>query len=483
MVGITSYGVYIPRYRLNRKTIFSQMSWFNSATAGLARGEKAVANNDEDSITMSVEASLNCLEGFQREDVDGIYLASISMPYANRQNASIVSTALDCKEAIRSIDFSASMKSGTSALITAAEAVKSNGEKNILVSAADCRKAKLGGNQEMILGDGAASFLMGAENVIARLLDSYSVSYDFVDLRRSTAEQFDQSWEDRWIREEGYLKIIPEAISGILKANNWKIGDFSKVIIPVYASNIVDGIARKIGADKSQLQANLLDVMGDTGTSYPFILLAAALEEANPGDKILLASFGGGSDVLCFEVTDAIKQYQIRKGVAYYLEKKEELTSYMKYLVFKNMVPVEVGIRGAVVANTSLSLVWRDRREIYGLCGSKCRVCGTPQYPYQEVCVNPDCGAIEQMDYYRFSDKKGKIVSYTGDYLAFSFNPPAVYGFIDFDGGGRFFFDYTDCKLEDIKVGMPVEMSFRRKYSDAERAIEGYGWKAVPVKE
>ena len=483
MVGITSYGVYIPRYRLNRKTIFSQMGWFNSATAGLAKGEKAVANNDEDSITMSVAASFNCLQGFERDIIDGIYLASISMPYANRQNASIVSTALDCKPGIRSIDFGASLKSGTSALISAAEAVKASDKKAILVSASDCRKAKIGGNQEMILGDGAASFLMGTENVIAALLDSYSVSYDFVDLRRNTAEQFDQSWEDRWIREEGYLKIIPEAISGILKKNNWKITDFSKIVIPVYAKNIVDALARKIGADKSQLQSNLFELIGDTGTSYPFILLAAALEEAKPGDKILVASFGGGSDVLCFEVTDAIEQFQSRKGVKYYLDNKEELTSYMKYLVFRNMVPVEVGIRGAVVANTSISLVWRDRREIYGLCGSKCRACETPQYPYQEVCVNPDCGAVEQMDYYRFSDKKGKIISYTGDYLAFSFNPPAVYGFIDFDGGGRFFFDYTDCQLEDIKVGMPVEMSFRKKYSDAERAIEGYGWKAVPVKE
>lgn len=482
MVGIVSYGVYIPRYRLKRKTIFSQMSWFSSATAGLAKGEKSVANYDEDSITMGVAASLNCLKGFGRSNIDGISFASVSMPYANRQNASIVATALDCPPEIRSMDFNGSLKSGTSALISAADAVKSGNIDNILVSAADNRCAKLGGNQEMILGDGAAAFLVGRDKVIAELLDSHTVSYDFPDLRRSASDLFDQGWEDRWIRDEGYMKIVPEAVLGIIKKNNWNIKDFKKIIISCYSKSILEAIGRKIGADKEQLQYNLFDHIGDTGSAHPLIMLAAALEEATPNDKILVASFGGGCDVMCFKVNEHIKTLQNR-GVKWYLENKEELASYTKYLAYKKLIPIEVGIRGGVVANTSISLVWRDRKEIYGLCGSKCKKCGTPQYPYQEICVNPECGAVEQMEYYRFSDRQAKVVSYTGDYLAFSWDPPAIYGFIDFDGGGRFFFDFTDCKLEDVRVGMPVEMSFRNKYSDKARAVEGYCWKAVPIKE
>jgi hydroxymethylglutaryl-CoA synthase len=482
MVGIVSYGVYIPRYRLKRKTIFTEMSWFNRATAGLAKGEKAVANYDEDSITMGVAAALNCLNGFERDNLDGIYLASVSMPYANRQNASIVATALDCQPTLRTADFNASLKAGTSALIAAADAVKAGNRTNVLVSATDNRRAKLGGNQEMILGDGAAAFLIGCDNIIAELLDSHTVSYDFPDLRRSALDSFDQGWEDRWIREEGYLKIIPEAVEGIFKKNNFSIKDFKKVIIACYSKNILEAVGKKIGATKEQLQDNLFDEIGDAGAAHALIMLAAALEDANPGDKILVASFGGGCDVMCLEVKKDIKSYKNR-GVKWYLENKEELNNYTKYLAFKKLIPIEVGIRGEVVANTSLSLVWRDRKEIYGLCGSMCKNCGTPQYPYQEVCVNPACGAVEQMEYYRFSDKKAKVVSYTGDYLAFSWDPPAIYGFIDFDGGGRFFFDFTDCRLENVQVGMPVEMSFRKRYSDTARAIEGYCWKAVPLKE
>ena len=97
--------------------------------------------------------------------------------------------------------------------------------------------------------------------------------------------------------------------------------------------------------------------------------------------------------------------------------------------------------------------------------------------------MKPECGAVDEMQEYRFSDKAGSIASYTGDMLAASYNPPAMYGQIAFEGGGKYMFDFTDCDLKDLSVGMSVGMSFRRKYSDKRRDIVGYFWKAVPVKE
>jgi uncharacterized OB-fold protein len=87
------------------------------------------------------------------------------------------------------------------------------------------------------------------------------------------------------------------------------------------------------------------------------------------------------------------------------------------------------------------------------------------------------------MQEYRFSDKIGHIASYTGDMLAVSYNPPAVYGAIEFEGGGKYYFDFTDCDLDALSTGMFVSMSFRRKYYDKKRDIAGYFWKAVPMKE
>ena len=162
---------------------------------------------------------------------------------------------------------------------------------------------------------------------------------------------------------------------------------------------------------------------------------------------------------------------------------KRDLTSYEKYLAFRGFISPEGGIRAEAIPYTALSLTWRDRREILGLCGTRCRKCGTPQYPAQRVCVNPDCGAIDEMENYRFSDKKGAVFSFTGDLLAFTPNPPGIYAVIDFDGGGRFWFEVTDCDPESIEIGMPVEMSFRRRYVDEKGGIIGYFWKVVPIVE
>ena len=115
--------------------------------------------------------------------------------------------------------------------------------------------------------------------------------------------------------------------------------------------------------------------------------------------------------------------------------------------------------------------------------GTKCTACGSPQYPPQRICANPECRAIDQMEPYRFANKIGHVASYTGDMLAASYDPPSIYGRVDFEGGGRNMFDFTDCTLEDVTQGGAVTMTFRRKYYDRMRDIAGSCWKCVPVKE
>jgi uncharacterized OB-fold protein len=147
------------------------------------------------------------------------------------------------------------------------------------------------------------------------------------------------------------------------------------------------------------------------------------------------------------------------------------------------MVPVDIGLRGETDFLTRWSLVYRERKAVLGLIGSRCKKCGTPQFPPQRVCVNPTCGAMDEMEDYGFADKKGRVLSYTGDMLAASYDPPELYGNVEFDGGGRLMCNFTDCTLEDLKVGAPVSFSFRKKYYDEKRDIHGYFWKAVPLKE
>jgi hydroxymethylglutaryl-CoA synthase len=241
-------------------------------------------------------------------------------------------------------------------------------------------------------------------------------------------------------------------------------------------------IGKRLGFQPEQVQEPLFAAIGEAGTASPLILLVAMLEGAKPGDNILLTSYGNGAEALLFKVTGEIEKVRDRERLKKNLAAKRELTSYEKYLVFRGIMPVDVGVSGGV-ANTQLPLTWRERKTVLALYGSKCKRCGTPQYPPQRICVNPDCGAVDEMEDYSFSDKRGVLFSYTADHVAASINPPLLYGMIDFEGGGRFVFELTDCEHESLRIGMPVEMSLRRKYFDELRGIHGYFWKATPIRE
>lgn len=481
MVGITSYGGYIPRYRLSRMVIVQNMAWYFPVIMAVAGGEKAVANWDEDSVSMAVAAAYDCMTGKDRQDLDGLYFASTTMPFADRLNAGIIAAALNMREkGVTNADFSSCMKAGTTAAISALGAVEAGTQENVLVVASDQRRTKMATMFEMFFGDGAAAVLFGKDDVIAEFKGSYSVNCDFIDHYKGYGKEFDYGWEERWVRDIGYGKIIPEAIAGFLAKTGMQIGDFAKVIYPCYFGGTHSGIAKKLGIDKEKTQNNLHAICGDTGAAHPMVMLVAALEEAKPGDKLLLASFGQGCDVMAFEVTEKITALKERKGIKGSLANRVELSSYQKFSKFRNLITADLGIRGEANPNTALTVLWRKRKMMFGLVGAKCKKCGTPQFPAQPVCVNPDCWTVNEFEDYQFSDKEAKILMFTGDMLSASVDPPAVYGLIGFDGGGRTMLDFTDCELNQVKVGMKTKMSFRRRYSDGMRGFTGYFWKAVP---
>ncbi len=480
MAGNVSYGAYVPMLRIDRKTIAGGIGWLG--TAPRLPGERAVANHDEDSLTLAVAAAADCLKGLDRDDVDDLHLATTTSPYRERQGAVMVSTALDLRADIRTADFTNSIKSGTTSLLAAFDTVKAGSARNVLVCASDCRQGKAGSAQEQSCGDGAAAILVGDGDAIATLEGFHSLSYDFVDYWRTDADRYDRLWEDRWIRDIGYSRFIPETITGLLQKCGLTIKDFAKVVYPGIYPREHGAIGKKLGAEPEQIQEQIFTTVGDTGAAYPLMMLVAALEDAKPGDRIMVVSYGNGCDALCFQVTENVGKLKDRRGIKGHLASRKELGSYEKFAAFRDVLVVDTGRRGEDVGATQMSTLWRERRMVLGLCGSRCRRCGTPQFPRQVVCANPDCGAVGEMDTYRFSDRTGNLFTFTGDSLAPSPNPPAIYGVVTFEGGGRYTFDLTDCDLDSVEVGMPVEMSFRRKYRDPHRGVHGYFWKATPQK-
>jgi len=480
MIGIVSYGSYLPVNRIKRETIFKAMGWLHQAT--FMKGEKCVANFDEDSITMAVASGMNCLEGRDREDIEQLYFATTTSPFSERCGAGIIGTALDVSSKISTFDLTGSIRAGTSALISALNSISSGETHSALICASDMRLGKPGSSQELGFSDGAASLLIGDKDVIAESEGSYSVSYDFPGAWRTENDKTDRAWEDRFGREEGYKKFIIESISGLMDKYKQNPGNINKIVFPGIYPRDHSSICKALGFGPEQIHDHLMNDMGNTGTAYPLMLLISALEEAKPGQRLIVAGYGNGCDALMFQVTDNIESIQRKKGgLKKSLKSHRELQSYEKYLAFRGLISPEGGIRAEAIPYTAMSLTWRDRREILGLCGTRCKECGTPQYPAQKVCVNPGCQAVDKMEPYRFSEKKGKIFSFTADLLSYTPNPPAIYAVIDFEGGGRFWFDITDCDIDSLKIGTEVEMTFRRRYVDERGGIIGYFWKAVPV--
>ncbi|MGK5091448.1 SDR family NAD(P)-dependent oxidoreductase [Deltaproteobacteria bacterium TL4] len=481
MVGITSYGAHIPRLRLDRMSVFKQMGWLTPAIMMVAQGERSMCNWDEDSMTMAVEASRDCLIGKNKRTLDAVFLASTTLPFADRQNAGMVAAALNLNNNIVTSDYTSSLKSGTTALVTALDIVKGGAKHNILVTAADSRKTRAAYFYEMWFGDGAASLTVGDTDVIAEFKGSYSISYDFVDHYRGSKNNFDYVWEERWVRDEGYSKIIPEAILGLMNKLNITMNDVDKLIFPCFFKSEHKAIAKQLGATGEKVVDNMHEVCGETGAAHSLLMFIKALEDSKPGDKILMASFGQGCDALYFEVTDNILNLSSRNGVNGSLKHKKTTDNYQRFLKFNELVETEMGIRSEAETQTAMTVLWRKNKMLMGLVGGFCKACNSPQFPSADICVNPDCGTVQKQEDYEFADVPATVKTFTGDLLTVSVDPPHKYGMVQFEGGGRMLANFTDCELEDLKVGLPMKMVFRRRFEDKTRGFINYFWSAMPI--
>ncbi len=481
MKGIVSYGGYIPRLRLNRMSIYQSMGWFAPAIIMVAQGERSFCNWDEDSVTMAVAAARDCLRGADKGAVDALYLCSTTLPFFDRLNAGIVKTALNLRDSIVAQDLTSCLKAGTTGLVSALNAIGNDATHRALVVASDKRETKAAYFYEMWFGDGAASVLVGDSDVIAEFKGSHSLVHDFVDHYRGEGRQFDYMWEERWVRDAGYSKIIPEAVEGLFNKLSISMDDVDRFVFPCFFKAEHRKIASMLGASPDKVQDNLHEVCGETGAAHPLVMFVKVLEEAQPGDRILLAGFGQGCDALYFQVTDKILGLPKRLGINGALEKKKTVDNYAKFLKFRELVQTEMGIRAEFPSQTAMTTLWRNRKMLLGMVGGRCTKCGTPQFPMMDICVNPECRATHTQEEFEFADIPAMVKSFTGDLLAVSVDPPAIYGMVQFEGGGRYMADFTDCELSDVKVGQPVELSFRKRVTDKQRGFTTYFWKAVPV--
>jgi 3-hydroxy-3-methylglutaryl CoA synthase len=466
MPGIVSYGAYIPPTRLG----FSVIAGRAPKDGG---PERAVAWNDEDAVTMAVAAGANALRGFDRAGVDALFFASTTYPFKEKQGAALIAKALDLPRNARTTDVSGSLRAGTDALQAAFDAVAAGSVARALVIASDCRLGAPGSAQEQAFGDGAAAFLIGASDAIAQFEGAHAFADEIVDLWRSEGDPFVHSWEERFVVQEGYTPGITEAVHGLLERIAAKPGDFTKAALYAPDARSHAGAAAALKLERAALVDPLFGKLGNAGTAFAPLLLVAALESAKPGERILLASYGDGAAAFAFAVTAHVEKLDPRRGVAWHLGRRRAVPSYEKYLKARSLDSREYG--GGRDAGLSATIHHREREEDVALKGQRCNRCGGLQFPRQRVCER--CFAKDDFELVRLAERIGKVVTYTFDFFFPTPEPPTIVTITDIDGA-RVHLQLVDVKPEDVKIGLPVELVFRRIHQVGGRP--NYYWKGVP---
>ena len=468
MTGISSYGAYIPITRLP----FSVMG---GKAAKEGDPEKAVAWADEDSITMAVAAAVSCLKGVDRTTIDGVLLATTTYPFDEKQGASIVAKALDLTGNVRTADVSGSLRSGTIALQSAVDAVKSGSLKNVLVVASDCRLGVQGSATDRNGGDGAAAFLVSANNVIATIEGVYTHANEMMDIWRKSGDTYVHTWEDRFINTHGYQENTIAAINGLFETLGKKAEDFTKAI--VYGPDLRShgGVIKATGIQKDQIQNPLFGKLGNTGTAFAPMLLVAALEESGAGDRLLVANYGDGGEALSIVVADGISSLEKRQAMAFHLQRRRTVDHYSKYVKAKGLQAgeyPEIDDQGI-----SATVQYRNRDSNLSLQGQQCGGCGTHQFPKGRVCVR--CGQKDEWTPVTYSEMTGKVLTYTFDAFFPSPEPPTVVAIAEVDDGPRIHMQFADAAAKDMDIGVAVEFIFRRIHQAGKRP--NYFWKCRPV--
>ncbi len=472
MVGIRSYGAYIPLYRLERSEIVK--AWRSPFPVP---GEKAVANYDEDSLTMATAAAFDCMTGIDRQEIDGLFFASTTSPYKEKQASTTIAGAMALGRAIMTADFGGSLRAGTIALRAAIDAVKAGSAKNVLVTASDLRLAGANGMPEMFLGDGAGAVLISNDSVAAEFIGGHTVSEDFFDQWRADQDKFVRGYEERFLREQGYTRMVPEAVNAALNKCDLKPQDIARFACYTGDPRHVNAAAKIIQFDPAQVQDSMFMTTGLTGTAMPLMLLVAAIEETKAGDNIMVGGYSDGCDALIFKLNDKIESVRDRGGIKRHLESKRLMANYQQYVLWRGLMHMEPQSRPDR-PTISLSALWRDQNWGLSLHGCKCTNCGTPQYPVQRVCQV--CHAVDQYEPYPFSDKKGKLTSFSHDNLAITEVPPITVCIVDFEGGGRVSCNMTDREPDETTDGQDVEMTFRWMHYVG--GVHSYWWKCKPVR-
>src|SRR5262245_12333514 len=319
MIGIISCGYHIPFHRLEREKI--GQAWARRA----GKGERAAIYFDEDALTLGLEAAQRCIEEKGKTGIDGLYFASTSAPFWQRSSASFIAAACDLPAECETADFSGSLRSTTSALRAGMDALQSGRLSRVIIAAGDVRDGQAGESEEEWFGDAGSAVMLGRDGIIAEIVGMASRSDDFLDEWRRDTDGFIQTQSSRFSTERGYQANLIAVGQAVLKKHGGQSQEYAKMIVPSPDGRAHSNVVKKLGFQDAQIQHPLFQEVGACGSAAPFLLLAAALETAKPGDHLLLLSYGEGADGFLLQVTDEINKRKRSSSLSDHLSEKRQI--------------------------------------------------------------------------------------------------------------------------------------------------------------
>lgn len=342
MIGIVSYGAYIPHFRIKPSLI--AQTWgkeVKEIEKSLGVFEKAVASYDEDAITLAIEAAQKSILNGQIDPtkIGGITIGSESHPYAVKPSSTVVAEILGMGNDYLAADLEFACKAGTAGIQLLSGLITQNKTKYVLAIGSDVSQSRPADVLEYTASSAAAAFVLGKQNTIADILDFTSYSSDTPDFWRKDSEKF-PSHAGRFTGSPAYFAHVLGASTKMLKQVKMNPSDFDFAVFHMPNAKFPKEAAKKLGFSPKQLEAGfIVEQIGNPYSASSMVGLAATLDVSKPGDKIFMCSYGSGagSDAFVFEVTHEIKnhQKQNKETVAKQIKDKE----YIDYsLIAKNIL-------------------------------------------------------------------------------------------------------------------------------------------------
>ncbi len=331
-VGIVGYGVYIPRYRIASREI--ARVWNN--VGGVPVESKSVPGPDEDTITMAIEASRHAIAraGIDAADLTAVWVGSESHPYSVKPSGTVVAEAIGASPWVSAADWEFACKAGSEALTAGTGIVGSGMGRYVLAIGADTAQSRPGDALEYTAAAGAAAILVGPGEESLALVDA-AISYvnDTPDFFRR-ADRAYPVHGNRFTGEPAYFHQTRGAVERLLSDTGAKPADFTYAVFHQPNARFPQTAAKQLGFLPKQIEPGLLSpTIGNAYSAAGLLGLCATLDVAQPGETILLCTYGSGagSDAYALTVAPPIIERRNRAPLtATYLQR----TTFVDYAMY-----------------------------------------------------------------------------------------------------------------------------------------------------